>query len=82
MAKTSWPQPVLRHLKEQRWTLNRAAAEMDIPKYHFISACYGRVSPSPDLRARLPKLLNVPVEMLFSAQMLARPYARNARAEK
>lgn len=79
MAKYSWPQPILRHMKEQRWTLNRAADEIGIPRTHFINACYGRTSPSPDLRARITELLGVPLVMLFSAEQLERTYTGGQR---
>jgi hypothetical protein len=67
-------QPARQVLYSQRWSLPRAAAQIDVPPTHFFNCIHGKCPPSPDVRDRLPALLGLPLSELFTAEVLAKPY--------
>ncbi|HZN70583.1 MAG TPA: helix-turn-helix transcriptional regulator [Micromonosporaceae bacterium] len=58
----------------KRWSVVGLAAELGVKHAHLNQAIRGRVRPAPRLRERLPELLGVPLEELFTAEALERPY--------
>lgn len=67
-------QPAREKLREERWSLAKAAETLNIPPLHLRGAVMGRVVPSPALRDRLPALLGVPLSELFSSDALIATY--------
>ncbi len=67
-------QPGYYLIKEQRRSIGVVAQAIDVPYLHLRNALYGHVTPSPAVRDRLPKLLGVRLNQLFTADKLAREY--------
>jgi len=70
-------QPARQALFDQRWSIARAATEIGVPVSHLGNCVYGKIVPSPGVRERLPRLLGVPLEELFTAEALAEEYDIN-----
>jgi hypothetical protein len=68
------PQPVKDILYEQGWSFRRAALAIGVKDFHLYNAISGRTTPSPKARAELPKLLNRPLEELFTPEVLAQRF--------
>lgn len=71
-------QPVHWILYRQHWTIRRAAKEMGVPEQHLGRAVRGQIRPDDVVRAELPKLLNCPLEDLFTAESL-KPFTPKPR---
>jgi hypothetical protein len=67
-------QPARQALYNARWTVARAAGEIDVNGTHLFNCLYGKCPPSPDVRDRLPALLGLPLSALFTAESLAKKY--------
>ena len=78
MATRFGPQPVHYVLYRQRWTIRRAAREIGVPEQHLGRAVRGYIRPDDVVRAKLPKLLNEPLENLFTTESL-QPYTPRPR---
>ena len=75
MASNWGPQPARRELRRQRWTCPQAAAQMDgVDTSQLQRAVAGRTRPTKEIRDQLPKLLGVPLEELFTPDILAKPF--------
>lgn len=69
-------QPAREVMYAQRWSTSKAAEAIEVPYIHLAATLMGKNRPRPEVIERLPKLLGVPVEELFTAEMLAEPYDR------
>ena len=67
-------QPAREALRDERWSVSRAAAEIGVDPSHLRCCLMATAAPSPEVRERLPKLLGRPLEDLFDADLLAREY--------
>lgn len=67
-------QPARDHLAKQRWSINKAADEIGVPRGHLHNVVFGTCGLSDEVRERLPELLNLPLEELFESDVLTRPY--------
>ncbi|WP_291525946.1 hypothetical protein [Branchiibius sp. NY16-3462-2] len=67
-------QPARDILYAQRWNASSASAEINVPYLHLRAVLLGKTRPRPEVLERLPKLLGVPVEELFTEEMLAQPF--------
>ncbi|MBM0258956.1 hypothetical protein [Micromonospora sp. 4G55] len=67
-------QPAADALRRERWSIPLAARQIDVPENHLRTAVGGYNRPMPEVRERLPKLLGLPLEELFTPEVLARPY--------
>jgi hypothetical protein len=67
-------QPAHKIIRDQQWTFPAVAKALDIPFPHLVRSVRGMTVPSPGLRERLPELLGVPLEELFTAEILAHTY--------
>lgn len=67
-------------LRNERWSIAKAAERLNIQPLHIRGALMGHVAPSPALRDRLPALLGQPLSSIFTADALAADYhpERNA----
>jgi transcriptional regulator with XRE-family HTH domain len=63
-------QPAKAILFKKKMTAARASREIQVDQKHLTNALTGRVRPRPEVRERLPLLLNVPLEQLFTEQAL------------
>lgn len=72
-------QPALSELTEQRWSFSALADAIDVSRSHLYNACHGFTNPSDDLRQRLPQILGVKLEDLFTPEALAGKYTGNKR---
>jgi transcriptional regulator with XRE-family HTH domain len=68
-------QPCRALLREKGWSILQAAQEIGVtyPQLHY--AMNGTTRPRPDVRERLPELLGVPLEELFTPEALE-PYGQ------
>lgn len=64
------PQPVRRLLDERGLTISEAALAIGVTFAKLQAPVTGRSRPSDEVRAKLPALLGVPLEDLFSAESL------------
>lgn len=67
-------QPARQALARQRWSISAAAQEIEVPRTHLACALYGRTVPAPGVRTGLSILLGLPMEELFTADVLALSY--------
>lgn len=67
-------QPARQALTDERWTLRRAADQINVPLQHLRGAVNGHTAPSTPLRSRLPILLGRPLAELFTEDALAATY--------
>ena len=79
-------QPARRALYDERWSIARAAEQINVPPRHLAGAVYGSIPPSQPVRDRLPILLHQPLSALFTEDALAATYqpqtGRNARQRR
>lgn len=68
------PQPARALLRDQRYTTRQAAVAIDVEPGHLASVLAGHIRPHPVVRERLPELLGVPLEDLFDADRIDKPY--------
>lgn len=72
---TKWgKQPAYYILHLRDFTIRGAARAIDVPAVHLYQTLYGRIRPCPEVRERLPELLNLPLEDLFNADLLVKAY--------
>lgn len=73
-------QPAADALRRERYTVTLAAQVMGVPENNLRCAVTGYNRPKPEVLDGLVKLLGLPAEKLFTAEVLAKPYApyRNA----
>jgi hypothetical protein len=76
------PQPVREIIRKGKYSISMVAEMVGVREAHFVPALYGRIRPNMTVRERLPKVLGVPIEQLFTAEALSAPpnYA-NPRTE-
>ncbi|MGY1724738.1 hypothetical protein [Blastococcus sp. SYSU DS0533] len=67
-------QPAYYAIKAQQRSIGGVAQAIGVPYIHLRNTLYGRVTPSPVVRERLPRLLGLRLEDLFDAGTLARKY--------
>ena len=72
-------QPGRQVLREQRWSIARAAEAIGVSTGHLAQALYGRHRPNETVRERLPELLGVPLHDLFTETVLSKPCGGGAR---
>jgi hypothetical protein len=75
-------QPAYEALRHERYTIANAARTIDVLESHLRMVVSGRVSPSPEVRERLPKLLKVRLSDLFTPEALASRYDSSKNAWK
>ena len=75
MATRFGEQPGRLILRRERWTIARAAREIDESYAHLLRSLRGVVRPSEQVRRRLPALVGRPVSDLFTPEALAEPPA-------
>lgn len=68
-------QPARAFLQARRFTTRQAADAIRVDLTHLASAIGGHVRPCQAVRDRLPNLLGVPLQDLFSEEALRLPYA-------
>lgn len=66
-------QPAYEILKKERWHISLAAHEIGVSHQHLSKAVHGYYRPNDVVREKLPKLVNVPLDQLFTAESL-KPY--------
>lgn len=71
---TFGPQPARDALRRERYTIAHAARLIDVPENHLRFVLSGKTAPSPEVRERLPKLLNLKLSQLFTSEALASKY--------
>jgi hypothetical protein len=75
MVTSRWPrQPALDYLQQERYSVPLAARTIGVPTSHLKNVLYGRTRPMPEVKTGLSKLLGLPVDKLFTADILSRPY--------
>ncbi len=73
-------QPLGKELARQRWTVAAAARQLGVEYPQLYNAVTGRITPTIHLRNALPTLLDVPLEKLFTVEVLkATPRTQRAR---
>lgn len=70
-------QPLGDKMHEQRWTITRLAKDHDFDALHLKYVVSGVVRPNMDIRERIPDILGVPLEDLFTAEALKPPNTGN-----
>ena len=70
-------QPARDILKARGWSITAAAEELKENRSHLNAALLGRVPPCDALRESLPRMLGIPLEKLFTHELLALPYGRS-----
>jgi transcriptional regulator with XRE-family HTH domain len=68
------PSALQTHIRATGRTIKSVAEELGISYAHLINVCYGKSTPCPTCREKLPEILGVPLKELFPAEMLAREY--------
>ncbi|MDN5744098.1 MAG: hypothetical protein L0H31_03135 [Nocardioidaceae bacterium] len=68
------PQRACEALRTNPYTTCQAAEAIGIDHIHLGNNITGIVRPCPEVRERLPQLLAVPLEDLFDAELLSKPY--------
>ncbi|MBQ1018589.1 hypothetical protein KBX71_12050 [Micromonospora sp. D93] len=61
-------------MERERWSIALAARTIDVVEEHLRNVLRGITRPMPEVRDRLPKLLGLPLDELFTADVLAKPY--------
>jgi len=61
----------------ERWSVSKAAEQINVPPSHLGSAIRGITPPSRAIRDRLPILLHRPLAELFTPEALAAEYQPN-----
>lgn len=77
MTKTETPfgyQPVRVVLYERHISQREAARDIGVSWRHFRNCVTGRTHPMDIVREKLPVYLGVPLEDLFTPELLAKPY--------
>jgi hypothetical protein len=64
------PQPAKQILREKGFSIARASVELGVTQGHLQSCVDGNVRPSADVQAKLPTLVDRPLEDLFAAVVL------------
>lgn len=67
-------QPLRAILQAQRYTTRQAADAIGVDWVHLGSTIKGSIRPCQAIRDRLPALLGVPLEDLYTPDMLVLPY--------
>jgi transcriptional regulator with XRE-family HTH domain len=67
-------QPLRLVLFQQDITGTKVATDLDISYGHLRRVITGRCRPMDDVREKLPAYLGVPLEELFTPEVLAKPY--------
>lgn len=62
-------QPVVRFLKSRGISYKEAAAYCGVTPRHLRAACVGVVLPAPQVKERLPRMLGLPIECLFTEKV-------------
>lgn len=75
-------QPIRVVLYEQNISQQQAAKDLGVPWSHFRRCVTGRTRPMGILRKKLPEYLGVPLEDLFTPEILAKPYLYEQGAAK
>lgn len=68
------PQPLRAVLTKNRYTVRQAAAAINVDPLHLTNVIRGGARPCQAVRDRLPELLGVPLEELFTEDALLLPY--------
>jgi hypothetical protein len=70
-------------LRRERYTIRLAAELIGVPESHLRIAVGGYARPMDAVREKLPTLVGVPLEELFTPAALAKPYdaSKNAWAD-
>jgi hypothetical protein len=68
-------QPVRVELFKQRIGQKQAAKDIGVSWGHFRKVIIGHCHPMQAVREKLPVYLGVPLEELFTPEVLAKPYA-------
>jgi lambda repressor-like predicted transcriptional regulator len=72
---TKWGvQPVHGLLRKTGWSLATVSRELSVPYQTLVKVCSGTTIPPDDLRTMLAVFLGLPVEELFTREVLARKY--------
>lgn len=75
MVPTRWgTQPSWTFCKQNGVNVSELAAKIGVTYAHLVSAITGRVRPNDRVREQLPKALGVPLERLFTTEVLSQPY--------
>ena len=69
-------QPVRAVMKSQRWQVKPLAEEIGVSYMHLYNVVRGVTAPSPQVREALPRILDLPLEELFTGAALATRYNR------
>lgn len=68
-------QPLRQVMYRERWSVTQLAAEVGVSTGHLRSVIEGGTAPRDELRDRLPGILGVPVDELFTPDLLARRWS-------
>lgn len=75
MAPIRWPeQPARTYLQRERYSIPLAAQTIGVPESHLRNVLYGRTRPMEQVKTGLSELLGIPVEKLFTPEVLEKPY--------
>jgi len=61
-------------MRAKRWSMREAAEQIGVRHQHLSGSVYGHVRPSEVVREKLPALLGVPLDELFTHDVLRVPY--------
>ena len=67
-------QPARLLLRRRGYSLKGLAEEIGVPESHFRKAVGGYIRPRPEIVARLPRIVGIPIDRLFDERVLARPF--------
>jgi hypothetical protein len=73
-------QPARMALRRERYTIKLAAEIIGVPESHLRIAVGGYARPMDAVREKLPVLVGVPLEDLFTPDALAKPYDASKNA--
>lgn len=75
-------QPMYDAMKAERWTHVLLAHELGVPTTHVKNVALGWTRPKQILRDRLPEILGVPLESLFTAAALEKKFAEQPQTRR
>lgn len=67
-------QPARVLLRRRGHSLRQLAEQIGVSEKHFRDSVLGYTRPRPEVVAQLPALVSVPLEKLFTDEVLAKPF--------
>lgn len=76
MRTNTGTQPGWQVLRDQARTIAGVARLIPVTPAHLKNALSGLTTPRPEVVERLPQILDVPLEQLFTEEALSRPFGK------